>query len=462
MKRLLFVTLVVAACNQGGLGPSPSSSSSPAETLCRFDMPKDPARAVLATFDGDSLQLFHADGSHTAPYVFGTAGAANVFNQTLVAKNGRVAATASWVDNPNGQGDWHEELVLVDGNGQVRWKHDEINAGSPQLFLAANGALAVVLNTDGLVVDASGNEHVLPQMAPIGEPIDDAGTVAARGPWQGDTPGPVGWAKPGATSLAPLGLALADAAATPLMVAGRLVYLALDGHGQPVLVSERPGDVKTVPLGGVDPTMSAITNQTATGWLLVGPWRAPEYRVNVKTLEAEPVGLQMPDGLRPFLGSIQGPTLDDDGAILWSLRDDYSGALYRSTDGVKWSRIGGTVTNVLDIDAVAHSGTYLIDGTTARYAEESWTPAPPADKPDFDGDSVQVARPQASLEQALKMSQTWVELTNLALTDDGICLAYWDTSEDGTSTALTAWDLARGQKFTLDARASAAAFAWMQ
>jgi hypothetical protein len=464
MKRLLTVALTVAACNQGGLGPQPASSSSPAEMLCQFDAPKDPSRVVLATFDADTLQLFHADASHTAAYVFGSAGAANVFNQMLATRSGRVAAAASWVDNPNGQGDWHQELVLVDASGDVRWKHESIATGSPQLFLAANGALAVVLGTDGLVVDASGNEHALPQLMPIGEPIDDGGTVAAQGPWQGDTPGPLGWVKAGESTLTPLGLTPAQPAATPMLVAGRLIYLALDGSGAPVLVSERPGDVKTVPLPGVDVTTNAVTSQTATGWVIVGQWRAPQYRVNVKTLEAEPVGLHIPVGLRPFASSIQGMTLDGDGALLWALRDDYSGALYRSAnpDGTSWSRLGGTVTNVLDIDVLAHGGTYLIDGTTARYAQETWSPAPPADKPDYDGDSVQVARPQSSLARALPMDQKWVEVTDLQLTGDGLCLAYWDTAQDGSSTALTAWDLGRDKSFTLDVRSTAAAIAWTE
>lgn len=76
-----------------------------------------------------------ADGSHTAPYVFGEGGAANVFNQTVVARGGRIAAAASWVTDPTGQGDWHQEVVLLEADGSIRyhwwWAPPATPAGCP-------------------------------------------------------------------------------------------------------------------------------------------------------------------------------------------------------------------------------------------------------------------------------------------------------------------------------------------
>lgn len=437
MGRILFV-LVFSGCNGGGLGPVQVSG----EALCQFDAAKS-KRAVLASAGQNKLELIRADGSRTSVWTFGPANADNVFNQTVTAHGGFVAAAATWVDGQT----WNQDLVLLGPDENVRWHGSYTGTVTPQLFLNGNGWLAVALGNDGFVVNPQGQPRSLTGLQPLAAPTDD-GNVIVRGPSQNEMPGPIGWLS--GDSLQPLAQTPGDPWTTPLMVAGRATYVAQG----PLLVSEKPGDARTLPLPGLDVTTSGIIDSTDSGWVLIGDWRTPLYVANVRTLESRPIGMSTPDGFRPFMGALYGPRLDSDGALLFSLRDDYAGALYRYDSS--WQRIGGTVTNVLDINALAHGGTYLINATNGRYSFEEWTPAPANEKPDFDGDSLQLVRPQSKVSRALTMAQMWTEITNLQLTSDGRCLAYWNGNQ------LTAWNVEGDRSFTLETSDAASQLAWIE
>jgi hypothetical protein len=443
MRHLILLSLVFA-CNQRPLGPVGSAT----ESLCQFDQfDKAGDRAVLAVLTDNQVQLVHADGSRTTAVVFTHPEARNFFSPGLAARGDFVAASASWVIGDNAA--WNTDVALLSRDGRVRWQTSRPNSSYGQLLLNAHGVLAVSLGADGILVDEMGRERALLGLPPVAEPTED-GSVLVR---QGQDPGVVGWVRAGADAMEPLGHATADPYATPVTVAGRAAYLA-SADGGPLFVSELPGDARTVLLPGIDPTMVAITDHTDSGWALVGEWRTPRYLVNVRTLEARPIGANTPDGFRPFQGSISGPQLDADGSILVGLRNDYAGALYRSSNGRDWQQLGGTVTHVLDIDPLARGGTYLINATSGRYSTEEWQPAPANQTPDYDGDVLQIVRPQSGVAQKLPLSTQWIELWDVRLSNDGRCLAYTD------GEALSALDVERGKTFSLGT--AGGAFGWIE
>src|SRR5881275_2833985 len=119
MKRILFFTLLVG-CNNRPLGPVGSST----EPLCRFE---GGSRAVLATLDDHQVGLVHSDRSLTTAYVFTHPEARNFFGQTLTARGGLVAASASWVIGDNQP--WNTDVALIDSAGAVRWQGTRGNNG---------------------------------------------------------------------------------------------------------------------------------------------------------------------------------------------------------------------------------------------------------------------------------------------------------------------------------------------
>jgi hypothetical protein len=440
-RNVVVFLFALAGCNQRPLGPVQASS----ELLCQFDSAKS-KRAVLASAAGNRLELIRADGSRTSVWTFGPNDAMNVFNQTVTAHGGFIAAAASWVT-----GDvWTQDLVLLAPDERVLWHGSSSGTVTPQLFLDASGWLAVALGNDGFLVSPEGQARQLSGLAPLAAPTDD-GSVVVRGPSQGEMPGPIGWLRGNGNALEPLQQTPGDPWTTPLMIAGRATYVAQG----PLLVSEKPGDARTLPLPGVDPMQSGIIDSTDSGWVLIGDWRTPLYLANVRTLESHPVGMSTPDGFRPFTGALYGPRLDSDGALLFSLRDDYAGALYRFDSD--WHRIGGTVTNVLDINALAHGGTYLINATNGRYSFEEWTPAPADQKPDYDGNSLQLVRPQSNVSRELSTGTlAWTEIGSLSLSSDGRCLAYWSGNQ------LQAWNVESDRSFTLETSDTASQLAWIE
>jgi hypothetical protein len=444
--RRIFILALLAGCNDRPLGPVASSGAA----LCQFD-PAD-HRAVLANLVNNELSFIHGDGSRTRAYLFDHPEARNFFGQSVVARGDFVLASAGWVIGGDAQFA-KTDLVLLDRSGTVRWKRSfDGSTSASQMFLNRHGAVAAAIASDALLVDADGHERTLSGMTPLAEPTED-GSVGVRGPWKlsGEVPGDPGWVRPGASSIEPLALVPTQAYATPILVAGRMVYLAA-GEGGALLVSELPGDARKVLLPGADANMVGITDSLASGWVLVGEWRSAQYLVNVLTLEARPVGMTTPEGFRPFQGALYGPRLDSDGALLVGLRDDYAGALFRSNDGRGWQRVGGTVTNVLDIDPIARGGTYLIEATSSRYSVEEWTPPPPDRAAQFDGDVVQLVRPSAGIARTLQLGVEWLDRTTVQLSDDGRCVAYTDQE-------LTAYDVERDQRFGFG---TAGAFSWIE
>jgi hypothetical protein len=186
--------------------------------------------------------------------------------------------------------------------------------------------------------------------------------------------------------------------------------------------------------------------------VLVGTYQKPLYRVNVLGGEVGAVVLRLPDGLRTFEGNLLGPRLDLDGALLMALRDDYSGALYRSLDGATWAPIGGTVTSILDIVGFERGGTYVVSGTNARYSEEMWSPATVGHQPDLSGESLQLVRPAEAIRRVAPDALTWEEIVPSQISLDGACLAYWQRPAPATADSpigLRVLDVERGKTFDL-------------
>jgi hypothetical protein len=438
MKHLSLSLMLLTACNR-----QPLAAAESGESLCAF-APGD-LRAVLAVMDDHQLRLIHGDGSSSIALSFDHADARNFFGQTVVTRGDRIAVAASWVTG-DGQ-PWNVDLALVDRGGSILWHGStSTSASTAQLFLNEHGALAVTLGTSGVFVDAQGNARML-DFAPLAEPAGDGSVFARSG---NDT---FGWLRPGADALEPLGASPNDPSSAQ-MVAGRLTYLSPNTAGA-LLVSELPGDLRSVELGGIDASTVGITDRLDS-WVLVGERRTPRYLVNVRTLAARPISVTLPADLRTFQGALSGPLLDSDTSLLVGLRDAYAGALYRSADGSNWERVGGTVSQVLDIDPLARGGTYLVDATSGRYSPEDWSPPTAGHQPDYQGDLVQVVRPSEGIAQKLPLGESWVELPGLQLSQDGRCIAYVD------GQSLTAWNVDRGRAYTLDTASTSETFRWIE
>jgi hypothetical protein len=439
MKRFFLSLMFLAACNR-----QPLATADSGESLCAF-APGDP-RAVLAVLDDHQVRLIHGDGSASIALSFDHAEARNFFGQALATRGGHIAAAASWVTG-DGQ-PWNVDLALVDRGGGVLWRGSASTSdGSVQLFLNQQGALTAALGTSGVFVDAQGNARTL-DFVPLAEPAGD-GSVFVR---SGNNT--FGWLRPGASVLEPLGANTSDPSSAQ-MIAGRLTYLSPNDAGA-LVVSELPGDLRSVELAGIDASTVGITDHLDSGWVLVGEWRTPRYLVNVQTLEARAITVTLPADLRTFQGALSGPLLDADASLLVGLRDAWAGALYRSADGSNWERVGGTVSQVLDIDPLAHGGTYLVDATSGRYSTEDWSPPTAGHQPDYQGDLVQVVRPSEGVAQKLPLDQTWVELPSLQLSQDGRCIAYVD------GQSLTAWNVDRSRAFTLETASASETFRWIE
>jgi hypothetical protein len=208
-----------------------------------------------------------------------------------------------------------------------------------------------------------------------------------------------------------------------------------------------------LPAGGTDPL--ALSHFNVNGWVLVGTWQDPLYRVTLHSGEVTVIGVRTPDGLRRFQSGFEGPMLDSDGALLLGMRDEIAGGLYRSQDGSTWSRVGGSISQILDIVGVSRSGTYLVNGTSSRYAQEMWADPTAVEKPDVVGDSIQIVRPGASVQRLVADADTWEEPQESLLSSDGLCFAYWSTDPTQTQYRLKALDVQSGEVVDLlDAPAS--------
>jgi hypothetical protein len=446
MRLSVVVLGLTAACNGRSI---PADSSMPAiQAGCRFDAPVDAAKVVAAAALEGQLFYVHADGSNRVAYTFaGVAGASapSTWSHSILSR-GRFVAGGAVSSSADFQS-WRQELVLLDLDSKVITKLSWDSAPAVVPYLNEQGMLALDLGGTGAqLIDSDGTARTLPNLTPIAEPTADGDLPVYGALGVGSTP--YGWVRAGATTMTLLRHPRAATAPDVSYLGGRLVYLG-QVEGDIAVVSEGPNDARVIALPQSTGVDLAITDSVASGWVLVGGYQQPLFRVNVQTAEVVQVGLDTPSGLRKFQGGVFGPALDQDGALLSALRDDYSGALYRSTDGDHWSRIGGTVSNVLDIVGLERGGTYLISGTNARYAEEEWTPPTTAgNQPDLSGESLQVVRPADSVRRVADGAATWEDVLPSQISADGLCVAYWQHIDEQT-LGLRALDVERGRLFDL-------------
>jgi hypothetical protein len=441
MKRVILFAAAMAGCNHRSIDSS--AQNAPLEAPCHFDKPRDARRAVFAAATGDGVMVVRADGSRSQSLKF--AGPATSINGRQLAVRGNfLAASAEW---SNSTTHWHEESQLrtLDDN-RLLFQQTWTDTALVTMQLGPDGLLALGRGDGGTTVwDPNHGERNVDGFWPIAAAA--GGHVAVRSTLSSDgSPTIMGWLRAGSSQVEPVAYAELVPNSTVYTIDDRLVYLG-QRNGVPFVVSELPGDARVVALPPPADAQLTLSHTARNGWLLVGTWQNPLYRVNVRTAEVTVLGIHTPEGLARFQGGFEGPTLADDGALLLGLRDPIAGGLYRSPDGAAWTRVGGTVANVLDIIGYSHAGTYLITGTSSRYASETWSDPTPTEKPDINGDSVQVARAGATRHVA--DADTWDEAQESLLSSDGLCLAYWSHDTTGTEYSLKSLDVESGEVFDL-------------
>ncbi len=372
-------------------------------------------------------------------------------------RDGLILATAQYDDADSFSGTLFE-AALVSADGRIVW-HQAGDDRWNQAFLGQGGAVAFGrFGGDGAVRLPDGSERLLPGLLPLAPPLAD-GTVAARtSSWSALV---WGWARPGAGELDPLAFIPQG---EPLSWNGKLVYVASEGMKQ-VLVLEGPAAAEALELpvlpddGGA--WLSVVREE---GWALVAcaGYAAPAFiRVNLTTGAAERLTVEPPDGFREFNSTQWGtPFLDADGALLIGLRDDFQGGLFRTWDGATWDRVGGSVSDVLAVEADSRAGTYLILGTNARYSWEEWLEPPEGQEADLVGDSLHVARPgSGGLEMLPASFDFWIARSPSTptplISPDGACVAYWEFPVKAFPQLWTL-DVTSGERFRIGAAGAAA------
>ena len=104
--------------------------------------------------------------------------------------------------------------------------------------------------------------------------------------------------------------------------------------------------------------------------------------------------------------------------------DVRDGALYRSTDGAHWARVGDAVASGYSVQAVARGGTYLVDAGLVEVIRQAGATRQLADAPPGHG------------------------LATNQVSPDGLCVAYVARVADGKDV-LRSLDVASGRTFDL-------------
>lgn len=462
MKRMaLFLGLVAAGCGRPIQGEGGTVGPQPLGSACTFDGSSPlAAQAVLVAQVGTEVQLVMGDGQARSVYRLADGAgvqpdAVNVFG--VVARGGSIAASAEWSPNGTGQpDDVVAEVALLDGGGAVRFSRrwqGYLNQGAQ---LDPNGALTFADAAGSWVVTRDGAARQLAGWWLLGGP--EAGGALPASTYGSDAPR-AGWLD-GAGRFTPLAVPFPGGVGQAAWNGARQVYLG-DAGGATVVVAERPGDVlrATLPDGVLAPNLFIDGSQ---GRFTSLRWRGDAgadrmWRFDTTTGELDELSLAAPPGLRPF--QFAAPQLDDQGALLQALRDDYRGAIYRSTDGGRsYSPLGLTVADVLALGANARSGTYVIAGSDDVYGGETmWAAAPPGETPDLDGRSLQLSRAGGPSYQLPVVGEQAV-----ALSSDGGCAAWWQ-SDTYAPPALRALDVQSGARATvMTAPTGSRSAAWLE
>ncbi len=418
MRKPLLV-LLVCACSpeinvtdtpRAKMDPAPAKytgQAAPLTSPCDFDA--SAARGVLVATSQREAFLVRSDGAQV-PLV-----------------------SSTWVGAPMTRGAFITVVSTRLEDGQYTSRVHLFHSSGVELGLI-EGASDPRLSADGVVAASTANGVTV--LRPDGSTFEEPGLTVA-----GDL-GPGGllpvWKKDTAGQLALLDVqsrrveALEPAVfgwASPIWSGDVLVFLG-QRDGQPLVVRRQNGLTLTTPIaatliGGLE--IEQVTGDAAV--LVSGAWVQVRTRVDLKTGEATPLEVELPQGLA-FAGR-HSATLADDGSLVAALQQGGAAGLFRSLDGKSWSPLGGGVKDATFVQFAGRGGSWLMTAMGGLGGASSTT--------------VGVI---PSMQRAVTLpAMVNVAPTQEALSLDGRCAAVWTGS--GTSFSLVATDLVRGTERTL-------------
>lgn len=444
-----MTVLLLLACAPGkvDLGPGPDGLDETTPTPPAYDAlcpsTAGPAEEIaLWTAEGPELRFVRMDGSVEPAWTFFADRGEGSVSVSAVAAGDRIVATGLWF-----AGDWPEiavatELVAFDRSGAVLWTRREDEVYSAAVHLGADGTVA--WDRGYRSFDAS-NEHLPGEVHapdgssagldgwPVGTPLDGA-VPTCDGEW-------CGWSD---TAGAPLGELRPDLDAGRAVVGDRLLEVSLLGRTVGLLAETRDESV-FLPLDGAarldDVRILDVEGEYALVRAVDHLWR---FEASTATLvEVDPV---LPEGLRPFEAAeyceALPPSLTADGDLLLALRDDATGALWRTDPaGSRWEQVGAPVTDVLWLSGEAVGETTVVSAVSWL---ETYCPELPWDEAEaHEGSWTQLVRGEVVVPIDSSILPAW---GTVDLSADGACalLPAGDVPtvfdvETGGSVALEAW-----------------------
>lgn len=473
MRRspLLLVSLLLPACGAEVVTatPTPTAPTPTTPTPTSFVVtptapPPAPAAplaacttarpdgAVLVLVSGADLFALYADGSLRALDVAPTATPPAILTSFVVSADGYVALSrqqrpeSSRVENtyallaPDGGVRWRRSQTVRYGGSPVR-----VSLGLQQLFVSPGGAVAANHTSFDTMIHAStelltpeGESRWLEGAAAVGA-ADDTGRVLVES--YPNSGAGLRWWTPRVGTVE----ALDDTGVAGANLVGAYALTLETRAGSVALVSRRGARVDRVPLPFADVRELSFVATREEGWVLLTR-RGEEgvvYRVDLNTGRRDDLALQLPAGLR-MVGSDGRPGLDADGALLALLRDDERGALYRSTDGLRWEQVGHHVAGTLGIEVAARAGTYVVRGHNELFGGEAWPETAATDT--LYGPSLHVVRPTTGREVVVYAGDPSRSFgaPEVALTPAGRCAAWVEIGDDGATLEVA--DLVAGAR----------------
>ncbi len=427
-------------------------------------------RAVLAVDVAGEVRFVYADGSWATVYERETAEDGSAYGVQLEAEGGLVVTSGILpiVDAENGYWEGQDNRsALLDADGNVRWEQ-QIEASETPYYggyvlhmLGADGTTITPLLSGFAETDASGATTVVAGLRPLGAVVEGLAPVVSWVAERGVTVH--GWYDAELGELLEVAEAV-DGRQGAVSYLGTAFVVPEVAEGAPRLRVERPTGATSVELPGEYAAIEALVRWGSGGdWLLVAPSveSGEGDLVNLATGAVRHVALVLPEGLR-LLDSAgyygyEEPTramslsvVDEAGGILLALRDDESGAVYRTADGgATWARVGERFTAVGSAHAEGRGGAYLV-GTTELspyyyYGDgpESWVEG---------GESVAVRGNALQVVHAASGRTTVLEgvASHMARLDQrGDCAAYWEFDESGTRATFVVLNAATGEQTAL-------------
>lgn len=339
----LTVFTLGASCLQptieAGSQPKPAPAVNPTpEAVCGFNDAADPSRALLATVSGKELRFVRADRTQVVVHSFGAQGEVDpesVAVDSVVARNGRIAAAATYYGRA---GEVYAEVVLLDEHGQRLWLDLKPGAWRAALFLNEQGILAVAYGDRGGALVLPDRVLRFEERAPLAEVSAD-GHVPLENQ-NSEHPREWGWLEVATGRLTPSFQTDPTVRHIHGWSEGWLIHLARSAD-VPVLVMERPGTARVIPLAADAGAPFPLLQDAASGRVLfAGPGleRNQLQVINTGDATVSKGAVVAPSGYT-WSGFLE---IDEDGSLIGVFHRGDEDRLFRSMDlGASWEPLGG-------------------------------------------------------------------------------------------------------------------------